>query len=525
MKKRILLISVFACIGITTLYLLMTHPFHRAPLPGVAEDPNEGSGRAIISRNSRTPAKRIDSWETWLTKQTDIVLEEMLRYLNENEPWDVDDFESDMEAREKFVRAKLQEMMTELKKSSNIPPPLRVIPLEELFADEMAEPAPPKKHEGPQTAKAILKTFEGMLYTTPELEAAYPESEFLQMLLDRGITIDDYLDYSGYMSAREDLYWLDQNPDKREWFAFANNVEYTDNSETLSARFIEDRIRDYGQLKAAVDADPRVIGGYHEKDGRFLPIIPGRVYIQLERNEDGGHSMGVMGEELTEEQKFNIFYRGIEPQGYEVIYLDASYDTLQEPFQPLTPKEVLPPEKYEEYLQRKKQKQDNLPIFEEDREFLNENTDWNNGFEDFKKRVESERAEFERAEFERVVLREEQEAQFTQAMETLVRWSSMSDAEIVAELEKMFTPEGVANQLQEQLISKPPTPESIDKALETLHLHGPTAGLKQLREADPEIARQMEQQFKRPTPSRRPVPSRAKHRTTPPPKTQESHNE
>lgn len=161
--------------------------------------------------------------------------------------------------------------MDELKKDSDSPPPLRVIPLEELFNKPDEEPdSEPKKHEGPQTAEAIYQTFEGMLYTNSELETAYPEKEFLQMLLNRGVVINDYLDYSGYVGGREDLYFLDQNPDERRWYAFASSVKYTENLEKLKERFIDDRISDYDVFRAAVDADDTITGGYHIGD-KFFP--------------------------------------------------------------------------------------------------------------------------------------------------------------------------------------------------------------------------------------------------------------
>ncbi|RKU15285.1 hypothetical protein C6501_06955 [Candidatus Poribacteria bacterium] len=519
MKKRILLITIFACIGIAALYLLMTQTFSRQVLQDVAENPKQNG-----SISDRKDANLTDPWETWLNKQVDIQLEEMLRHLKAEEPWELAHVEANIETAAANIRNILQEKMTALKQDSDTPPPLRIIPIEELAKKRNEQPElTPKRYEGPQTPEALLKVFGDKLDETSALEAAYPAKEFLQRMLNRGITINNAFEFSYALSARNVLYNLDNNPENHERIAAGNGVEYTSDINALKESLINRRIWKYEQVSAARAADPRVNGGFF-MDNTFLPTVSGRVYVQLKRLKDGSRLRGIMGEDLTEEQEFNLFYRGIEPPGYEIIYLDGNNEPLQEPFQPITPEEVLSPDKYEEYLQRKKQKQDKLPTFEEDKEFFSENMRGNNSFEDREKQiVDTAQREFQQAEFERI-LREEQ-VQFEQAMETLVRWSSMSDAEIVAELEKMFTPEGVANQLREQLISKPPTPESIGKALETLHLHGPTAGLKRLREVDPEIARQMEQQFKLKAPSRRAVPSRPKHRTTPPPKAQEPHNE
>ena len=514
MKKRILLITILVCISIIVLYLLATKTPLREPLQNVAQNTKQGIGRVLRSADSSRNTNQPNPWETWINKQVDIELEEMMRMYKAEAPWELNEFEENIAIYEDGVRRALQEMMEELKKDSDTPPPLRVIPLEELFNKPDEEPeSEPKRHDGPQTAEAIYKTFEGMLYTNPELEAAYPEKEFLQMLLNRGVVINDYLDYSGYVGVRESLYFLDQNPEDRRWYAFASSVKYTKNLEKLKERFIDDQISDYEAFRAAVDADDTITGGFH-KGGKFLPTGGGRVYIQLERREGGGHTQGVMGEELTEEQKFNIFYRGIEPFGYKVIYLDENYDPLTEPFKPLTPKEVLSTEKYEEYLKRKNKTEEKLLTFEEeDWEFLKKDLKWSNDFDDIAEdQVEEQmpddaKREFRKAQFEEAQrqfeeTQREEQAQFTKTMEKLIEWSSMSDEEIAADLEKLFTLEGIEQQLQEKLVPKPITPGRIEKALETLHLHGPEAGLKRLREVDPEMAKQMEQYLNLKAPSR-----------------------
>lgn len=510
MKKRILLIAFFACIGIAALYLLMTQAFHQEKLQDVAEKLNQ---KGSVDHNK--DANLIDPWETWLNKQVDIQLEEMLRHLKAEEPWEIAHVEANIETAAANIRNILQEKMAALKQYSDTPPPLRIIPIEEFAKERNEQPElTPKRYEGPQTPEALLRVFGDKLDETSALEAAYPAKEFLQRMLNRGITINNAFEFSYALSARNVLYNLDNNPENHERIAAGNGVEYTSDINALKESLINRRIWKYEQVSAARTADPRVNGGFF-MDNTFLPTVSGRVYVQLKRLEDGSRLRGIMGEDLTEEQEFNLFYRGIEPPGYEIIYLDMNNEPLQEPFQPITPEEVLSPEKYEEYLQRKKQKQDKLPTFEEDKEFFNENMRGNNSFDDREKQiVDTTQREFQQAEFERLL--QEEQVQFEQAMGQLLRWSSMSDAEILAELKKMSTAEGIEKQLIEQLMASPPTPESIDKALETLHLHGPGAGLKRVRELDPDIARHLEQQFKRPTPSRRPMPGRVKPRSVPP---------
>ena len=104
---------------------------------------------------------------------------------------------------------------------------------------EVRSPAPditPEAYDGPQTVKALMDTFDaaynqkyskarvmalcedGIVYSSElavsgEIDTRYSRVEWLQMLLQRGLTIEDFDDYRIYLSKRHTLAFLEDNPD------------------------------------------------------------------------------------------------------------------------------------------------------------------------------------------------------------------------------------------------------------------------------------------------------------------------
>lgn len=100
-------------------------------------------------------------------------------------------------------------------------------------------PTTPEEYNGPQTVKALMNAFDaaynqkyskarvmalcegGVVYSSElaisgEIDARYSRVEWLQMLLQRGITIEDFNDYRIYLSKRHTLAFLEDNPDLQE---------------------------------------------------------------------------------------------------------------------------------------------------------------------------------------------------------------------------------------------------------------------------------------------------------------------
>ena len=111
--------------------------------------------------------------------------------------------------------------------------------IEAIEARPSAPEITPEKYDGPQTVKALMNAFDaaynqkfsrakvmaffgdGVVYSSDlaikgEIDARHSRVEWLRMLLQRGITIEDFDDYRIYLSKRHTLAFLEDNPDLRK---------------------------------------------------------------------------------------------------------------------------------------------------------------------------------------------------------------------------------------------------------------------------------------------------------------------
>ncbi len=107
--------------------------------------------------------------------------------------------------------------------------------LSEVLKFESPDARTTEHYEGPQTAAALMAAFDAAYteaspkttvtvsrqgkradikseWTEAEIDARYPRAEWLQMLLDKGITITRFGDYAMYLSKRHTLALLKDNP-------------------------------------------------------------------------------------------------------------------------------------------------------------------------------------------------------------------------------------------------------------------------------------------------------------------------
>ena len=94
-----------------------------------------------------------------------------------------------------------------------------------------ATPAVPEEYTGPQTVQALMNAFDAAYnrrhskttvsisggkssqLTVTEIDARYPRAAWLQLLLDKDITIRDFYEYASYLSERHTLAFFKANPD------------------------------------------------------------------------------------------------------------------------------------------------------------------------------------------------------------------------------------------------------------------------------------------------------------------------
>ena len=97
----------------------------------------------------------------------------------------------------------------------------------------------PEGYDGPQTVKGLMNAFDaaynqkyskakviaicddGVVYSSElairgEIDARHSRAEWIHMLLERGITIENFDDYRIYLSKRHTLAFLEDNPDLRK---------------------------------------------------------------------------------------------------------------------------------------------------------------------------------------------------------------------------------------------------------------------------------------------------------------------
>ena len=118
----------------------------------------------------------------------------------------------------------------------------------------------PEEYDGPQTVNGLMNAFDaaynqryskarvialcedGTVYSSElaisgEIDVRYPRAEWLQMLLQRDITIKDFDDYRVYLSKRHTLAFLEDNPNLRK--IKLPNIPPTDDWEIYKVAYMD----------------------------------------------------------------------------------------------------------------------------------------------------------------------------------------------------------------------------------------------------------------------------------------------
>lgn len=371
-------------------------------------------------------------------------------------------------------------------------------------------------HEGPQTVEALMESYHVVYLQSKrhrEIDMRVPPEQWLQSVLDKGYTILNYDEYIGYMDARTATDDLD-NPLVRQPYSEALGIPESE-IERLQKIYIENKFiriaREHAMKRASTEP---IAFGIHIAD-KVLPIYKNRDVVYVQRYESAAE---FIGKKLTDEQSFNLLFRGIEPEGIEVIYIDELGNQLSKKPKPFTREEVrkmmsegeVPPPK--EWWDPEAP----VPDVEEFEEFLPPERDTDLDFERRREREEFERA---REEFERhaaEVERQPEFEKFLREVRQLEKFATMSDAEIAAELEKQLrqqllpgasTDASLEDAVREKIPQKPLTSERFNKAKRILQNYGPKEGLRRLTEADPELAEYFRRNPQKVPPPKRSQPS------------------
>ena len=85
--------------------------------------------------------------------------------------------------------------------------------------------------------------------TINEIDARYPRAEWLQLLLDKGATIDNSEEYASLLSKRYILALFEDNPDLQQ--SRIHGIPPTDDWETYKAAYINKLVNDHTKIWAA----------------------------------------------------------------------------------------------------------------------------------------------------------------------------------------------------------------------------------------------------------------------------------
>ena len=88
-------------------------------------------------------------------------------------------------------------------------------------------------------------------FTNEEIDARYPRAAWLQLLLDNGITIENFGEYASYLSKRHTLAFLKDNPNLRNVRIL--DIPPADDWATYQAAYIDKLEMDYAKMRKVAE--------------------------------------------------------------------------------------------------------------------------------------------------------------------------------------------------------------------------------------------------------------------------------
>lgn len=204
-----------------------------------------------------------------------------------------------------------------------------------------------ERYTGPQTVEALMEAFDArygsherttaaetlrgekrhIVFTLADMDTKYPRGEWLQMLLNRGMTIENFKTYSEYLDIRADLI-LEEFYTENDW-------------EIVKASYIDTLTQEYQHITEVNRANSET-EDWIVINERAVPSIPGIIYVQKTEataniwhttrsvaNSETGEILSAEGSELSEKQKLRLLNTGVEPKGWKVVYVDEEGNPIR----------------------------------------------------------------------------------------------------------------------------------------------------------------------------------------------------
>ena len=143
-------------------------------------------------------------------------------------------------------------------------------------------------HKGPQTVEALMDSYH-VAYLQSEtrrrIDKAYPPEQWLQYLLDKGVTFHNFREYAQYMSARVVTDRLDNNPVLLQQESETFGIPESD-VEKLKEIYLANHLL-FLKRKHAMErtVDEPITGGIHIGN-KVLPFYQNRDVVYVQRHED-----------------------------------------------------------------------------------------------------------------------------------------------------------------------------------------------------------------------------------------------
>ncbi len=174
-----------------------------------------------------------DPWETWIDEQTETVLKSA--------------GEMDAARRAEMratIREKFSALATELKDEITSPPQTQDYAILQTVKQlrNAYDEGYNRKHKD-TSVRVSYKVGGGEIFAydenipIAEVDAKYPRDEWLEMLLDKGIMIDNFEEYWAYLSKRDELVALEKYPEV--WSSGLFGIPAMDDWETYKAAYLK----------------------------------------------------------------------------------------------------------------------------------------------------------------------------------------------------------------------------------------------------------------------------------------------
>ncbi len=433
----------------------------------VTEVPITDTDGSTARRGSSTDTDSVDPWDTWVHNQSHIIA--TVSEKNSDGDWTYDESYRDAVTR-------LTAIAAELKKIQDKPPPVDANPEIEVSTFQA------EKYDGPQTIEGLTEAFGDLndFAAGPDVEAEYPGETWIQRILDRGGTITTRIELTGYFNSRQFLFQAYHDPNFMERLAHSHGYP-TDSWEAFEDAFINHSIWEKQTITKA-DEDPTIDGGviigYN-----FYPTYTNKKTLYVEQRPTGATTFG---DDISETDLFDLLFRGVEPAGVEVIYLDSELGLMSQKPPPITKEEFIEAS-FDRWLTSIEHEESEwvppMPQLPEDLDSLFETSvDTKSDSMDARAEAAANAAKYEL---------EQRHKYFEQARKEAERLATLTDAELEAEFEKMLLSEILQVPIPEQYdanFREGLTPESIEEALSLLNQHGAEGGLQRLQKTNPAMA-------------------------------------